>query len=119
MRCARYCVQLNLTRSLAPPLACQLRKKYGDDYEKKFGSKLSFLSVFVRASISALQARPIVNAVIDGTDIVYRDYIDVSIGVASASGIVRRRLSLIPIRVSEHAQVQLNNPPPHPPNLQK
>ena len=65
-----------------------LRKKYGDDYEKKFGSKLSFLSVFVRASISALQARPIVNAFIEGTDIVYRDYIDVSLGVASAAGIV-------------------------------
>jgi 2-oxoglutarate dehydrogenase E2 component (dihydrolipoamide succinyltransferase) len=66
-----------------------LRKKYGDEYEKKFGSKLSFLSVFVRAAISALQARPVINAVIDGNDIVYRDYIDVSVSVASASGIVR------------------------------
>jgi 2-oxoglutarate dehydrogenase E2 component (dihydrolipoamide succinyltransferase) len=78
----------------------QMRKKYGEEYEKKFGSKLSFLSVFVRASISALQARPIVNAVIEGNDIVYRDYIDVSVSVASSSGVVCLRIFLAPSTVS-------------------
>jgi hypothetical protein len=55
---------------------------------EKHGVKLGFMSMFVRASSIALQQQPIVNAVIDGGDIVYRDYIDVSVAVATPNGLV-------------------------------
>jgi 2-oxoglutarate dehydrogenase E2 component (dihydrolipoamide succinyltransferase) len=65
-----------------------MRKEYGDVFEKKHGVKLGFMSPFVRAATSALQTQPVVNAVIDGTDIVYRDYVDISVAVATPTGLV-------------------------------
>ena len=50
--------------------------------------KLGFMSAFVKASADALQAVPAVNGVIDGTDIIYRDYCDISIAVATPKGLV-------------------------------
>ena len=50
---------------------------------KKFGLKLGFMSAFVKASAYALQDQPVVNAVIDETEIVYRDYVDISVAVAT------------------------------------
>merc|ERR1711936_1374786 len=66
----------------------QLRKETQDAFVKRHGLKLGFMSAFVKASAYALQANPTVNAVIDGTEIVYRDYIDISVAVATPKGLV-------------------------------
>ena len=65
-----------------------MRKKYKDQFEKVHGVKLGFMSAFVRAATAALQEVPAVNAFIDGNEIVYRDYCDVSIAVSSPRGLV-------------------------------
>lgn len=65
-----------------------LRKEYGDAFLKKHGIKLGFMSGFIRASSQALKDQPVVNAVIEGKDIVYRDFIDISVAVASPKGLV-------------------------------
>eukprot|EP01034_Spumella_vulgaris_P022253 gene22253-28366_t len=68
----------------------ELRNKYKEDFEKIHGVKLGFMSAFVRASASALLEIPAVNAVIDDAtnEIVYRNYIDISVAVASPTGLV-------------------------------
>ncbi|XP_024528133.1 dihydrolipoyllysine-residue succinyltransferase component of 2-oxoglutarate dehydrogenase complex 1, mitochondrial isoform X2 [Selaginella moellendorffii] len=68
--------------------AMALRAKYKDEFQEKHGAKLGFMSVFVKAAVSALQAQPVVNAVIDGDDIIYRDYVDISIAVGTPKGLV-------------------------------
>ncbi|CAI5957173.1 unnamed protein product [Closterium sp. NIES-64] len=65
-----------------------LRNDFKDAFYEKHGIKLGFMSAFVKAASSALQQEPAVNAVIDGDDIVYRDYIDVSIAVGTPKGLV-------------------------------
>ena len=66
-----------------------LRKKYGEEFQKRHqGTKLGFMSAFVKAAASALEEFPQVNAVMDGDDIVFRNYVDVSIAVASPKGLV-------------------------------
>lgn len=65
-----------------------MRKEYQEAFAKKHGVKLGFMSAFVKASTIALQQQPIVNAVIDGTDIVYRDFVDISVAVATPNGLV-------------------------------
>ncbi|KAK6774167.1 hypothetical protein RDI58_029406 [Solanum bulbocastanum] len=57
----------------------KLRSEYKDTFLEKHGVKLGLMSGFVKAAVSALQNQPIVNAVIDGDDIIYRDYVDISI----------------------------------------
>lgn len=64
------------------------RKKYQDAFVKKHGVKLGFMSGFVKAATHALKEQPIVNAVIDGDSIVYRDFIDISVAVSSPTGLV-------------------------------
>ncbi|KAK8488501.1 hypothetical protein V6N13_016353 [Hibiscus sabdariffa] len=66
----------------------KLRSDYKDAFVEKHGVKLGFMSGFVKAAVSALQHQPIVNAVIDGDDIIYRDYIDISIAVGTPKGLV-------------------------------
>ncbi|EOD39109.1 Dihydrolipoyllysine-residue succinyltransferase, partial [Emiliania huxleyi CCMP1516] len=66
----------------------EMRKKYGDAFLKKHGVKLGFMSPFVAAACRAITEMPAVNAVIDGNEIVYRDYIDVSVAVSSPKGLV-------------------------------
>ncbi|CAA0807043.1 Dihydrolipoyllysine-residue succinyltransferase component of 2-oxoglutarate dehydrogenase complex 2-mitochondrial [Striga hermonthica] len=66
----------------------KLRSDYKDSFVEKHGVKLGLMSGFVKAAISALQKQPIVNAVIDGDDIIYRDYIDISIAVGTPKGLV-------------------------------
>lgn len=61
----------------------QLRKENQDAFVKRHGLKLGFMSAFVKASAYALTQQPTVNAVIDGGEIVYRDYVDVSVAVAT------------------------------------
>ncbi|CAI9773431.1 unnamed protein product [Fraxinus pennsylvanica] len=61
----------------------KLRSDYKDAFVEKHGVKLGLMSGFVKAAVSALQNQPIVNAVIDSDDIIYRDYIDISIAVGT------------------------------------
>jgi len=65
-----------------------VRSKYKDAFAEKHGVKLGFMSAFVKASVSALEFMPAVNAYIDGKDIVYNNYCDVSVAVASPTGLV-------------------------------
>ncbi|KAK4750620.1 hypothetical protein SAY87_004102 [Trapa incisa] len=66
----------------------KLRSEYKDAFAEKHGVKLGLMSGFVKAAISGLQNQPIINAVIDGDDIIYRDYIDISIAVGTPKGLV-------------------------------
>jgi 2-oxoglutarate dehydrogenase E2 component (dihydrolipoamide succinyltransferase) len=66
----------------------EMRKSYQDEFVKKHGMKFGFMSAFLKASAYALQAIPEVNAVIDGNEIVYRDYVDISVAVATPKGLV-------------------------------
>lgn len=65
-----------------------LRNRYKDQFEKKHGVKLGFMSFFTRATIEALKRFPVVNASIDGKDIVYHGYFDIGIAVSSPRGLV-------------------------------
>jgi 2-oxoglutarate dehydrogenase E2 component (dihydrolipoamide succinyltransferase) len=65
-----------------------LRKKYQERFEKEHGVRLGFMSFFVKASVHALKKFPIVNASVDGNDIVYHGYFDIGIAVASPRGLV-------------------------------
>ncbi|MCM8594381.1 2-oxoglutarate dehydrogenase complex dihydrolipoyllysine-residue succinyltransferase [Accumulibacter sp.] len=65
-----------------------LRKQYGDRFEKAHGVRLGFMGFFVKAAVAALQKFPIVNASVDGNDIVYHGYIDIGIAVGSPRGLV-------------------------------
>ena len=65
-----------------------LRNDYGELFLKKHNIKLGFMSGFVKASSLALKDQPIVNAVIDGTEIVYRDFVDISVAVSTPKGLV-------------------------------
>ena len=65
-----------------------IRKEIGEAFAKKHGVKLGFMSAFVRASAAALREQPVVNAVIDGNDMVYRDFIDISVAVSTPTGLV-------------------------------
>lgn len=65
-----------------------LRNKYKDKFEKEHGVKLGFMSFFVKAAVHALKKFPLVNASIDGNDIVYHGYFDIGIAVGSPRGLV-------------------------------
>ncbi|KAK1412331.1 hypothetical protein QVD17_33495 [Tagetes erecta] len=66
----------------------KLRSEYKEAFFEKHGVKLGLMSGFVKAAVSGLQNQPIINAVIDGDDIIYRDYIDISIAVGTPKGLV-------------------------------
>lgn len=65
-----------------------LRAKYKDKFEKEYGVKLGFMSFFVKAAVAALKKFPVVNASVDGNDIVYHGYFDIGIAVGSPRGLV-------------------------------
>ena len=65
-----------------------LRSRYRDNFEKKHGIKLGFMSFFVKAAVAALRQYPVVNAGIDGDEVVHHDYCDVGIAVGSPRGLV-------------------------------
>ena len=65
-----------------------LRAKYKDGFEKKHGVKLGFMSFFVKAAIEALKKFPIVNASIEGNDIVYHEYYDIGVAVSTDRGLM-------------------------------
>jgi 2-oxoglutarate dehydrogenase E2 component (dihydrolipoamide succinyltransferase) len=65
-----------------------LRNRYKDDFEKKFGVKLGFMSLFTRAAVAALKEIPEVNAHIEGDEIIYKKYCDIGIAVGTPQGLV-------------------------------
>jgi len=72
--------------NMAPVM--DLRNKYKDKFEKEHGVKLGFMSFFVKAAVAALKKYPVLNASIDGNDIVYHGYFDIGIAVGSPRGLV-------------------------------
>ena len=72
--------------NMAPVM--ELRARYKDRFEKEHGVKLGFMSFFVKAAVAALRKYPVVNASIDGNDIVYHGYYDIGIAVGSERGLV-------------------------------
>ncbi len=72
--------------SMAPIM--ELRKKYQDKFEKEHGVRLGFMSFFVKAAVAALKRYPVLNASVDGNDIVYHGYFDIGIAVGSPRGLV-------------------------------
>jgi 2-oxoglutarate dehydrogenase E2 component (dihydrolipoamide succinyltransferase) len=66
----------------------EAREKYKDVFQKKHGIKLGFMSFFAKASVLALKDIPAVNAQIDGDEIVYHDYVDISVAVSAPNGLV-------------------------------
>jgi 2-oxoglutarate dehydrogenase E2 component (dihydrolipoamide succinyltransferase) len=65
-----------------------IRKKHNEEFQKRYGVKLGFMSFFVKASISALKTFPQVNAEIDGEEIVFKNYYDIGMAVGSSEGLV-------------------------------
>ena len=72
--------------NMAPVM--ELRAKYKDKFEKEHGVKLGFMSFFVKAAVAALKKYPILNASVDGNDIIYHGYFDIGIAVGSPRGLV-------------------------------
>jgi 2-oxoglutarate dehydrogenase E2 component (dihydrolipoamide succinyltransferase) len=66
----------------------ELRARYKDRFEKEHGARLGFMSFFVKACVEALRKFPIVNASVDGTDIVYHEYYDIGVAVSTDRGLV-------------------------------
>ncbi len=66
----------------------ELRKRHQERFEKEHGVKLGFMSFFVKAAVHALRKFPVVNASVDGNDIVYHGYFDIGIAVGSSRGLV-------------------------------
>ncbi len=72
--------------NMAPVM--EMRNKYKDKFEKEHGVKLGFMSFFVKAAVAALKKYPVLNASVDGNDIVYHGYFDIGIAVGSPRGLV-------------------------------
>ncbi|MFH2139504.1 MAG: 2-oxoglutarate dehydrogenase complex dihydrolipoyllysine-residue succinyltransferase [Pseudomonadota bacterium] len=66
----------------------ELRSRYKDAFEKKHGVKLGFSSFFVKAAVHALKKFPVVNASVDGTDVLYHNYFDIGVAIGSERGLV-------------------------------
>ncbi len=89
-----------------------LRARYKTEFEKEYGVKLGFMSFFVKAVIAALKKYPIINASVEGNDIVYHDYYDIGIAVGSPRGLVvpvirdadRLTLAGIELQIAEFAK---------------
>ena len=72
--------------NMAPVM--EMRKKFQEKFEKEHGVKLGFMSFFVKAAVAALKRYPVLNASVDGNDIVYHGYFDIGIAVGSPRGLV-------------------------------
>ena len=66
----------------------ELRKRYRDSFEKKHGVRLGFMSFFAKATVEALKRFPVVNASVEGTEIIYHNYFDIGIAVSSDRGLM-------------------------------
>ena len=65
-----------------------LREQYRESFEKRHGVKLGFMSFFVKATIEALQRFPVLNASVDGNDIIYHEYYDIGVAVSTDRGLI-------------------------------
>jgi len=72
--------------NMAPVM--EMRKRFQERFEKEHGVKIGFMSFFVKAAVAALKKYPVLNASVDGTDIVYHGYFDIGIAVGSPRGLV-------------------------------
>jgi 2-oxoglutarate dehydrogenase E2 component (dihydrolipoamide succinyltransferase) len=72
--------------NMAPVM--EMRKRFQEKFEKEHGTKIGFMSFFVKAAVAALKKYPIINASVDGNDIVYHGYFDIGIAVGSPRGLV-------------------------------
>jgi 2-oxoglutarate dehydrogenase E2 component (dihydrolipoamide succinyltransferase) len=72
--------------NMAPVI--EMRKRFQEKFEKEHGVKIGFMSFFVKAAVHALKKYPVINASVDGTDIVYHGYFDIGIAVGSPRGLV-------------------------------
>ena len=72
--------------NMAPVM--EMRKRFQEKFEKEYGTKLGFMSFFVKAAVHALKKFPVLNASVDGSDIVYHGYFDIGIAVGSPRGLV-------------------------------
>ena len=72
--------------NMAPVM--EMRKRFQDKFEKEHGTKIGFMSFFVKAAVAALKKYPVLNASVDGNDIVYHGYFDIGIAVGSPRGLV-------------------------------
>jgi 2-oxoglutarate dehydrogenase E2 component (dihydrolipoamide succinyltransferase) len=72
--------------NMAPVM--EMRKRFQDKFEKEHGVKIGFMSFFVKAAVHALKKYPVINASVDGNDIVYHGYFDIGIAVGSPRGLV-------------------------------
>ena len=72
--------------NMAPVM--EMRKRFQEKFEKEHGVKIGFMSFFVKAAVHALKKYPVINASVDGTDIVYHGYFDIGIAVGSPRGLV-------------------------------
>jgi 2-oxoglutarate dehydrogenase E2 component (dihydrolipoamide succinyltransferase) len=72
--------------NMAPVM--EMRKRFQEKFEKEHGTKLGFMSFFVKAAVHALKKYPVINASVDGNDIVYHGYFDIGIAVGSPRGLV-------------------------------
>jgi 2-oxoglutarate dehydrogenase E2 component (dihydrolipoamide succinyltransferase) len=72
--------------NMAPVM--EMRKKYQERFEKEHGTRLGFMSFFIKAAVHALKRFPVVNASIDGTEVVYHGYFDIGVAVGSPRGLV-------------------------------
>ena len=90
----------------------QLRKRYQESFEKRHGTKLGLMSFFTRAAVEALQRFPVLNASIDGNDVLHHEYYDIGIAVSAPRGLVvpvlrnadRMSLADIELRIRELAE---------------
>ena len=72
--------------NMAPVM--EMRKKFQEKFEKEHGVKLGFMSFFVKAAVHALKKYPVLNASVDGNDVVYHGYFDIGVAVGSPRGLV-------------------------------
>jgi len=82
------CAMLTTFNEIDMSNAIEMRERYKDAFVKKHGVKFGFMSPFIRAASFALKDQPAVNGVIEGNEIVYRDYVDISVAVATPKGLV-------------------------------
>ena len=68
--------------------AMALRSEFNEIFNKKYGTKLGFMSIFLKAATMALMEMPSVNSVIEGNNIIYRDFIDISVAVSTPTGLM-------------------------------
>ena len=85
-----------------------MRKKFQDKFEKEHGIKLGFMSFFVKAAVAALKKYPVLNASVDGNDIVYHGYFDIGIAVGSPRGLVAPQSAILGVHATKDRAVVEN-----------